>query len=538
MTKRNYLLLFVLGLLVGLAGAYKQSNPGYMDAYYYYYSGQQLADGTGFNEMILWNYLDEPAGLPHPSHSYWMPATSILAAGGIELFSGVLPEFKAAQILFVLIVALIPPASAGLAYSISGRKKDGWLVGILAAFTGAYQPYWTSTDSIGLVMLLGALFFLVFIRMQGSMWFKGLLLGILAGLMHLTRVDGLLWLGLAGLGMLLDLHTINGDRTFQQKIARIFSKEFLILGVIVLAGYSIILVPWFLRNLNAFGTVLAPNGSRTLWVVEYNELYSYPTSILTPQHLLDSGWKAIIEARGMALWENFKKTFISIGMVLPGMISLIGFWRWRKEHFVHLGIVGMLILYLTLSLLFPFSGIHGSYFHAAAAFVPLGLAVLPAGIDVIVKGMLKRFKSWEEKRIRPFLVGLLVFYVIGFSGLAMASLVIGMDSSPTKAWDETEEIYQEVNEYLDDQGAEPDDLVVSLNPPAFTVISGKPSLAMPNGGLDELLAVVQEYGVRWVLIEETHPKGLTEFYKSPSSFGNLKYLATFQDIVILEWVSD
>ena len=170
MTKRSYLLLFVLGLLVSLAGAYTQSNPGYMDAYYYFYSGQQLADGNGFNEMILWNYLDEPAGLPHPSHSYWMPATSILAAGGIELFSKVLLEFRAAQLLFVLIVALIPPISAGLAYSISGCKQDGWLVGVLAAFPGSFLPYWTTTDSFGLVMLLGGLFFLVYIRMQSTIW--------------------------------------------------------------------------------------------------------------------------------------------------------------------------------------------------------------------------------------------------------------------------------------------------------------------------------------------------------------------------------
>ena len=538
MTKRSYLLLFVLGLLVGLAGGYTQSNPGYMDAYYYFYSGKQLADGNGFNEMILWNYLDEPAGLPHPSHSYWMPATSILAAGGIELFSKVLLEFRAAQLLFVLIVALIPPISAGLAYSISGCKQDGWLVGVLAAFPGSFLPYWTTTDSFGLVMLLGGLFFLVYIRMQSTIWLKSLLLGIFAGLMHFTRVDGLLWLGLAGLGILFDLHKANDDRSFQQKITRIFSKDFLTFGLIVMAGYSLILTPWFLRNLNAFGSILAPNGSRTLWVLEYNELYAYPTSMLTPQHLLDSGWREILEVRFMALWENFKKTFVSVGMVVPGMIALLGYWAWRKKRFMRLGLIGLLILYLTLSLLFPFSGMHGSYFHAAAAFVPLSLAVLPAGLDIVVKGILRQFKSWEEKRIRPFLVGLLIVFVIGFSGLAMASLVIGFNSSSVLVWDETQEIYQNVNEFIDDQGADPDDLVVSINPPAFTVISGKPSLAMPNGGLEALLAVVQDYGARWVLIEQTHPEGLIEFYKSPRSFGGLKYLATYQETVILEWVGD
>ena len=45
-------------------------------------AGQRLADGFGFTEEVIWQYLDNPGQLPVPSHSYWMPLPSIMAAGG------------------------------------------------------------------------------------------------------------------------------------------------------------------------------------------------------------------------------------------------------------------------------------------------------------------------------------------------------------------------------------------------------------------------------------------------------------------------
>ncbi|MDO9130603.1 MAG: hypothetical protein Q7U34_12130, partial [Anaerolineales bacterium] len=70
MNWRHYLLLALFGLIVSGSIAAFQSVPGYMDADYYYAGGLQLAAGRGFTEPYLWNYLDDPASLPHPSHAY------------------------------------------------------------------------------------------------------------------------------------------------------------------------------------------------------------------------------------------------------------------------------------------------------------------------------------------------------------------------------------------------------------------------------------------------------------------------------------
>src|SRR5689334_22612449 len=85
MNRRVYLFFFILGLLMVVGLAVLQSSPGYMDADYTYAIGTRLARGYGFSEPFLWNFLDSPIGIPHPSHAYWMPLPSILSAAGMVI---------------------------------------------------------------------------------------------------------------------------------------------------------------------------------------------------------------------------------------------------------------------------------------------------------------------------------------------------------------------------------------------------------------------------------------------------------------------
>ena len=71
MNWRIYTILFFLGLAIASGVASLQELPGYLDSDYYFVGGLQLVEGKGFTEPFLWNYLDDPAGLPHPSHTYW-----------------------------------------------------------------------------------------------------------------------------------------------------------------------------------------------------------------------------------------------------------------------------------------------------------------------------------------------------------------------------------------------------------------------------------------------------------------------------------
>ncbi|MFM8423862.1 MAG: hypothetical protein ACKOBL_01685, partial [Chloroflexota bacterium] len=64
MTRRSYLILFSLALIVQFAVSRPQTVPGYLDANYYFSGGVQLALGNGFTEPYIWNYLDDPIDIP------------------------------------------------------------------------------------------------------------------------------------------------------------------------------------------------------------------------------------------------------------------------------------------------------------------------------------------------------------------------------------------------------------------------------------------------------------------------------------------
>ena len=191
LSRRDYLILFVLALMVALVIVALQPVPGYMDADYYYAGGKQLASGHGFTDPFLWNYLDHPQGLPHPSNSYWNPLASIVAAGGMVLTGKI--NFLSARIGFILMAALAPLIVAALAYRISRKRSLALLAGLLTIFSGYYLPFIVTTDNYSLYMLVGALYFLLLDRLTFP---KSILLGVLAGAFNLARGDGLLWLPL------------------------------------------------------------------------------------------------------------------------------------------------------------------------------------------------------------------------------------------------------------------------------------------------------------------------------------------------------
>ncbi|MEK6222186.1 MAG: hypothetical protein N2D54_08045, partial [Chloroflexota bacterium] len=157
MSNHKYLLLFTGALLVNALVASFQSSPGYMDADYYYSGGVRLANGEGFSEVTLWNYLDEPEGLPHPSHQYWMPLASIISWLGIKI-SPLKSSFESAQIMFVIVASMVPLVTAKLAYSFTGKTKDAMLAGTLAVFSGFYLAFVNTTETFGIYLLLGGLF--------------------------------------------------------------------------------------------------------------------------------------------------------------------------------------------------------------------------------------------------------------------------------------------------------------------------------------------------------------------------------------------
>jgi hypothetical protein len=346
MNWRHYLLLASLGLALSAAVAAFQSAPGYMDADYYYAGGLQLAAGRGFTEPFLWNYLDDPAGLPHPAFSYWMPLTSLLAALGMTLAGH--HNWFAARLGFLALSAILPPLTAALSYSLTSRRDLALTAGLLAVFSGYYAPYLPVTDTFGLYMLFGALFFLIVNRKSSIV--NSLLLGLLAGLMHLARADGLLWLLMAFVVAILILPKPSQRRA-------LFTFYFLLF---TLFGYLLIMSPWLVRNLAVFGTPLAPGGSRALWLTRYDQLFAYPASPLTFASWWHSGLAEILKVRLWALGLNLESALAVQGSIFLLPLILIGLWQLRKENRTLLVVLTWGVTLTAMTLVFPFAGARGA----------------------------------------------------------------------------------------------------------------------------------------------------------------------------------
>jgi hypothetical protein len=510
MTWRLYLLLAVLGLSIATLVAAFQSSPGYMDADYYYAGGLQLATGHGFTEPFLWNYLDDPAGLPHPSNAYWMPLASLLAAAGAALFGP--GSWSAARVGFLAVAATIPPLTAALAWSFTSRRDLALTSGLLAVFSSFYLPFLPVTDTFGLYMLFGGIFFLILNRQSSTL--NPLFLGLLAGLMHLTRADGLLWLLMACAAIFFNRPSSSSRRQ---------ALPFYVLSfTLTIAGYLLVMAPWFIRNISAFGAPLAPGGSKMLWLTSYDQIFTYPASQLTSVAWGQSGLAAISKVRLWALGVNLERTLAEQGEIFLLPLIALGLWHLRKDKRAQLAGLAWLLTLAAMTVAFPFAGARGGFFHSGAALQPLWWALAPLGLERALEWG-KRKRGWNVAQagaiFRVALVGLVIF----LTAATLWGRVMGGNSG--QVWSQENTAYSQIDSFLISKGAATQDIVIVANPPGFYLASGTPAIAVPDGNVDTLLSVARRYNATYLVLEQgSVPADLLPVYDNPTRQADLIYL--------------
>lgn len=510
MTIRIYLLLFFLALGLAIGIASMQSSPGYLDGDYYYATGLQLAQGKGFTEPFLWNYLDDPEGLPHPSHAYWMPLASILSALGMRLARGF--EFASAQWIFIFLSALIPLITAALAFSLSSRRDLSIIAAFLALFSGYYAPFLTTTDTFTMYMLLGGGFLLA-LKIR-KFWLKSLILGLLAGLMHLSRADGVIWLFIALISLVYSFRNSVQKRSYTSFLFPLY----------LMIGYLLPTLPWFLRNVATFGTILAPGGDQMLWLTSYNQIFSYPPGVLTMDSWLASGWAAILSARLWALKLNLGTILGVQGGIILLPLIIWGAWHYRKNEILRLGLFAWATTFFVMTIIFPFAGARGSFFHSGAALQPLWWALAPVGLEQAILWM-SRLRGWRMRDAwRVFRVG-----IVMISFFLTMAILWGRAISPSarkQAQSRGVPRYALIEKSLlaQDNDKEHAAVIVS-NPPGYFIASGRPALALPDGNAQTVIEIAARYDAGYLILEPgAVTQGLIPVFEAPESQNNFIFL--------------
>lgn len=508
MNRRTYFLLALLGFSLSFFIAQFQSFPGYLDSDYYFSGGVQLAQGKGFTEPYLWNYLDDPKGLPHPSHAYWMPLSSIISAFGMWITGQT--TYAAGRIGFLILAALAPVVTAALAYNFTRRKDLALTSGLLAVFSIYYAPFMAVPDNYGPYLVLGGLYFLTLTSRKTYSYFA---LGLLAGLMTLARSDGLLWLGLTLLVIFLRFFS---DR----KTGAAFINFFLALG-----GFFLIMAPWFWRTYSIYGAPLAPGGRYLLWLTSYDQTFIYPANQLTMQAWLAQGWGKIVSTYLGALRFNLLNAFAAQGGIFLLPFILIGVWQNRRDERVRVAGLAWLALLIVMTVIFPFAGARGGFFHAGSALQSLWWALAPLGLETVIAAARKRgmFTPDAFKIFRAALVGIvilmtgLIFYLRVFSG-----------------WGEGEQIYPKVESFLQQNGIQTDDIVMVRNPPGYYLMTGRSAIVVPYGDESSMLAVADRYRAKYIVIESVGAAGpIKTVYDNKQSL-RLRFLGEVNDARIFQ----
>ena len=524
MKRNEFVIIFVLGLIALAASSAFIHVPGYMDADYYYAGGMQLANGKGFTEPFLWNYLDDPAGIPHPSHTYWMPLTSILSSAGMALTGKA--DFISARLLLILIAALVPPLTAFVSWRLSRCRLSAWLAAGLSIFPGFYAIYMGITDTFPVYMLLGTLFLILGSVELHNRVLKYSGLGLLAGLMHLARADGILWLA-AGFGLIL-IDSRPFLHNFKGAILNIFNR------VLPLScGYILVMGLWYARNLLIFGALFSPAGGRVLWLINYDQMFIFPAGQLTFQSWVSAGLGSALSVRWDALGANLQTALAVQGEIFLFPLILIGCWRLRTVQMVRLAGVMYGVTFLVMTIVFPLAGGRGGFFHSGAAFQPVLWTIAAEGFIGAIEAGVRLRKNWRfERASKGF--GVLLLSLSAALTLALFMQQVINEAPNPSAWEKSNSEYKAVESSLVDLGAGQNQIVMVNNPPGYYVATGRPAIVIPDGGVNSLLAAANQFKASYLLLEQNTVAGLRDLFSQPRTVQGLAFIRTVDHIQIFK----
>jgi len=484
-------LIFVLATLVIVASLARgaTAEPRYTDAFYHFNAASRLARGDGFVEDYLWNYLDAPMELPAPSHRYWMPLTSILAALGMTAF-GAPGDYDAAQVPFILLAAGAAMVAYETTRSLGGNRWNAWIAGLLTAFGGFFAARWGAIDTFAPYALIASLALLccgkAMMRREGQ-WLNWALAGGLAALGHLTRPDGLLLL-IAACFAAIPARGFAELR--RQRRWSVCPRPLLLVGT----SYLLVMLPWLARNIAALGLILPTGGLQGIGLSQYDDLFRY-TATAAPAPEFGEATLRLLEVRWTAALHGFG-TFVAVeGLIVLAPFMLIGWWL-RRGHPLLRGFTALAIgIHVVMILVFPLQGFRGGLFHAVAALFPFWMAFGVLGLDAAVEWAAKRRRTWNAEQAKRI--------------FSMAALGIGVLISLSVVRSALAEDRQDLpNLYRELRAVLPPGARVMINDPARLYYhTGHGGVTIPNEPVQIVPEIANRYRIDYLVLEHVGDGG-------------------------------
>jgi len=219
-----------------------------------------------------------------------------------------------------------------------------------------------------------------------------------------------------------------------------------------------------------------------------------------------------------AFSSNFSNAFGAQGGIFLFPFILIGLWQLRHDLRTKIAVAGWLLLFTVMTIIFPFAGSRGSFFHAGAAFQPYWWVAAPIGLDALLSWA-RSHNQFRDKNAPYFLQGILVLLAVFMTGYLVNFRVI------SSGWSKDDFIYPSVEKMFLDHGIKPSDVVIVRNPPGYFIASGRSSISLPFGDESAILAVAKKYNAHYLVIEKGGTfDSIQDLYDEPQSNPSFVYI--------------
>lgn len=523
------LLLFIFGTGLSYVTTRIQTVPGYMDAEYYYSVSKQIISGNGWAEPFLWNYIDSPAGLPHQANTYWMPLVSFAAAAGMWLAGNV--SFSSSRWIFVALAGLIPVMAYTINFKLTQNEILAKFAGLFSLFSGFYVTYLSLTDSFLIYMLLGSLTIITVSDFYDLRSGDGLgrgkklfLIGLLTGLMHLTRADGITWFLAILLGEIIYLFKDLGKKRVKSQL---LSIVFLVLGYFSVTAF------WYLRNWFEFHSFSVPGSGSMIWLTSYNQTFSFLPLEINFQNWLAAGIGNYWDAVWVAIKMNLANMLAVQGSIFLILFIAIGIWIFRKNRLIKFTCLAWGLNFIVMTFVFPFAGARGGFLHTGAATQLIFWALIPIGLEQIILWG-KEHRNWNYPNALKNFGSLFLCLAFLFTSVVYLNNVIGDGNFQSPGWEQSTQKMLAISNYLKSQDVDQQDVVMINNPPGYYYVSEGLSIVIPDNNPAILFEAVKKYQVKVVVLEENHPVPLDDLYNGVEKPDWLKLIGMVEDAKIYE----
>jgi hypothetical protein len=209
--------------------------------------------------------------------------------------------------------------------------------------------------------------------------------------------------------------------------------------------------------------------------------------------------------------------FAQGGLFLLPLI-LVGLWQIKNDQRVKISVVGWSVLFMVMSIIFPFAGVRGSFYHGGAAFQPLWWAAAPIGLEALLA------RARARGQFRDPYASVVFHTVVIVLMVAFTAYLVNLRVVST-GWAKDDVVYAAVEAKLQENGIGPMDVVIVRNPPGYYVRTRRSAVLLPYGDEDTVLLVADQYSADYLVLEKTESwEDLQDLYVNPQGSPSFIYL--------------